>query len=67
MDSKATKAINSNKPTRPPVAKLSPKKLANACGRSQKLTLQELKELQARLVRCSPWLADPEKPRSFRN
>ena len=28
----------------------------------QKPTRLELKELQARLIRCCPWLADPEKP-----
>jgi hypothetical protein len=30
---------------------------------AEKLTRQELKQMQARLLRCNPWLADPEQPR----
>ena len=62
MNSKATKGNSGKKPTRvyTPVGKLSMKNLFIACGRPQKLARQELKELQARLVRCS--LADLQKP-----
>jgi hypothetical protein len=70
VDSSATKKASSKKPTRvySPVATLPPKKRAKKRAGlrevkvTQRLTRQRLKELQARLIRCSPWLADPEKP-----
>ena len=48
MDIKTTKKNGGKKPKR--------------ARTLQKPTRLKLKELQARLIRCSPWLADPEKP-----
>jgi hypothetical protein len=70
MDSSATKKAGSKKPARvySPVSTLPPKKPAKeraglrGVNATQRLTRQALKELQARLIRCSPWLADPKKP-----
>jgi hypothetical protein len=49
MGGKTTKGNGRKKPKRIPAA--------------EKLTRRALKQMQARLVRCNPWLADPEQPR----